>query len=73
MALSRFDLPAAISASPLATVSWVGLVVGGIVAGVLALANAPLQEPEWMTAPPARWFLMAIILANWLYLLGAAG
>lgn len=70
LALSRFDVAAAISASPLATAGWAGLIIGGLVAGLLALWGRPLREPDWIQSAPARWALVAIVLANWIYLVG---
>lgn len=71
LALSRFDMAAAVSASPLAATGWVALVGGGLVAGLLALWGRPLSEPEWIQSSPVRWLLVAIVLANWIYLVGA--
>lgn len=71
LALSRFDLPGSIAANPLAALAWVILVVGGLIAGMLALAGIPLREPRWRLSLRSRAALVAIVLANWLYLLGA--
>ena len=70
LALSHFDLATAVSASPLATVGWVGLVGGGLVAGLLAMWGRPVSEPEWIQSGPARWLLVAMVVANWIYLVG---
>ena len=70
LALSQFDVAAAVSASPLATVGWIGLVVGGLMAGLWALLGQPLREPGWVQSAPVRWLLVAIVLANWIYLVG---
>ena len=70
LALSRLDVAAAISASPLATVAWAGLVGGGLITGLLAVWGRPLREPEWIQSAPVRWALVLAVLANWIYLVG---
>lgn len=71
LALSQLDLAAAFSASPLAALGWIGLVGGGLVVGLLAILGRPVREPKWVQSNPIRWLLMAIVLANWVYLVGA--
>lgn len=70
LALSRLDVASAISASPLATAAWAGLVGGGLIAGLLALWGRPLREPEWIQSALVRWALVVAVLANWIYLVG---
>lgn len=71
MALSRLDLVAAFSISPLAALAWISLIGGGLVAGFLALWGRPIPEPDWRLSRPARWLLVVGFLANWVYLVGA--
>lgn len=70
-ALARGDLVESLAANPLAGVAWMALVGGGIVAGARAAAGRSLREPDWRWSPPARWGLVALLLANWIYLIGA--
>ena len=71
LALARFDPVGAVLINPLATLAWIGLVVGGLVAGLLALVGRPLREPDWRLSLSARWLLVAVLVANWAYLVGA--
>lgn len=71
LALARFDLIGAVGVNPLASLAWVGLVAGGLIAGVLALVGRPLSEPDWKLSLPSRWLLVAVLVANWVYLVGA--
>ena len=71
LALAELDPIAALVASPLAAAGWIVLVGGGLVAGGLAMGNRPISEPRWIQSAPARWALVAIVLANWVYLVGA--
>lgn len=71
LALSRFDLWGAVMANPLAALAWILLEAGGVVAGILALADVPVREPNWQLSVRSRAVLVTILLANWLYLLGA--
>lgn len=70
VALSRLDLVSALTLNPLAAVAWVLLVGGGLVAGVMAVWNAPLREPDWRLSLPMRWLLVVVFLTNWAYLVG---
>jgi hypothetical protein len=69
--LSRFDLAGAVAANPLAALAWIFLIAGGVVAGLLALAGIPVREPSWRLSVRSRAVLVTILVANWLYLLGA--
>jgi len=71
LALARFDLPAALAVNPLATVAWIGFIGGGFLAGAVALAGRPLREPSWKWSLPARLGIVAVVAANWLYLIWA--
>jgi hypothetical protein len=71
LALRDLDLRAALAASPLATLGWICLVGGGLVAGLLALLGSPLEEPAWIQSAAARWLLVTMVLANWVYLIRA--
>jgi Protein of unknown function (DUF2752) len=68
LALARFDLGGAFLVSPLAALGWIALVGGGLVAGAAALAGfgvpeAPARLPLWVRAAA-----IAVVLANWAYL-----
>jgi hypothetical protein len=71
LALSRLDLVGAISINPLAALAWLILVGGGLVAGLLALLDIPVREPEWRLSLPMRCLLVMAFLTNWAYLVGA--
>ena len=71
LALARFDLIGAVRINPLASLAWVGLVAGGLIAGGLALVGRPLSEPNWKLSLPTRCLLVAALVANWVYLVGA--
>ena len=71
LALSRLDLVGAISINPLAALAWLILVGGGLVAGLLALLDIPVREPEWRLSLPMRCLLVMMFLTNWAYLVGA--
>lgn len=68
LALAALDLPAALAVNPLATLAWLGLIGGGLVAGFAALVDRPL--PAFETSPGAgvRWAGVAALLLNWAYL-----
>lgn len=70
VALSHLDVTGAFSVNPLAALGWIGLVGGGLVAGVSALLGKPIREPDWRLSRPARWLLVVTLLANWVYLVG---
>ena len=71
LALSRLDLVSAFSINPLAALTWVVLVGGGLTAGALALGGKSIKEPDWNLSLPRRWLLVAVLLTNWVYLVGA--
>jgi hypothetical protein len=71
LALSRLDLVSAFSINPLAALTWVVLVGGGLTAGALALGRKSIKEPDWNLSLPRRWLLVAVLLTNWVYLVGA--
>lgn len=68
LALAGFDPATALLVNPLATLFWSVLVVGGLVAGALALIRRPLREPS---GKPPLWLRAGAALAvliNWAYL-----
>ncbi len=76
LALGSFDPAAAFAVSPLAAAGWSFLIIGGLVAGVLALAGVePPGLDRWMDRLDRQWStaaragLLAAIALNWLYLL----
>jgi hypothetical protein len=66
-ALLRLDIPAALHANPLACLGITGFILGGFVAGALALSGRPLAEPArypvWL-----RVALVCLVAANWAWL-----
>lgn len=69
LALSSFDLTAALAVSPLATLAWIALIVGGLVAGLGALAGRPLPLLELRPTLGLRLLVGGALLGNWFYLL----
>jgi hypothetical protein len=69
--LAQLDLGSALAVSPLATLGWLGLVVGGLVAGALALAGVPVREPKWQWGMGRRLLAALVLLSNWIYLIWA--
>lgn len=68
LALARFDFVGAFTVSPLAAAAWTVLIAGGLTAGIAALAGRGVPEPR--TVPGAvRWAAVAVLLANWAYLI----
>ena len=67
LALSQFDPMHALTHYPLPTLAWMLLIVGGLVAGGLALLGKPL--PRWPRSLPVRMRigLVAAVLLNWGY------
>ncbi len=64
VALSHLDFGAALIANPLVTGAVLVFLLGGLAAGVAALARRPLPEPAtWGAAP--RWAAIAAVGANW--------
>ncbi len=71
LALARLDLLSAFSVSPLAAAGWVGLVGGGLLAGLWALGGRELPALPALSPRQAlglRCAVVAGVLANWLYL-----
>ena len=68
LALARLDVLEALTLNPLATLGWTMLVGGGLAAGVWVLAGHPLREPSWRIEPRVRVAVVALLLANWIYL-----
>jgi len=72
LALGGFDPAAAFAVSPLAAAAWVFLIVGGLLAGGLALVGFEppgLDRLDKQWSPAARFALLAAVALNWLYLL----
>lgn len=69
LALARFDLLTALTAYPLATLAWILLVGGGLVAGVAALLGRGVPHPPNRLPLWARLGIVAVLLANWAYLI----
>jgi hypothetical protein len=71
LALAHFDVLGALAVSPLMTVAWTGLIGGGLVAGVAALAGYGVPEPREPISWKWRLAGLAVVLANWVYLVWA--
>lgn len=69
--LSKLDLAGALAVNPLATVVWILVVGGGLVAGLLASLGATIREPDWRLSRARRWLLIGLALTNWAYLVEA--
>lgn len=67
LALSHFDFAGALLHYPLATLAWLFLIGGGLLAGLSVLLGIPLPPPPQRLRPWQRWTLMAAVLANWAY------
>lgn len=67
-ALANLDFRLALRINPLATALLMAFVAGGLVAGFLAFRGRPLTEPRWVLRPVERLGLVAVIVANWVYL-----
>jgi len=68
LALANLDFRLALRINPLATVLLTAFVASGLVAGLSALRGRPLNEPRWNLHPVERLGLVAVIVANWAYL-----
>lgn len=68
LALANLDVRLALRINPLATALLMAFVAGGLIAGLSALRGSPLNEPRWVLRPVERLGLVAVIVANWLYL-----
>ena len=69
LALSRLDPLRALALNPLATIGWVALVGGGLVGGVYSLLGGEVREPRWKVSLGARFAAVALLLANWAYVI----
>ena len=66
LALSRFEVTEAFVRFPLQSLAWTVFLVGGVVAGGMALLGRPLAKPK----EPPRWAKIVAIVAvlcNWIY------
>jgi hypothetical protein len=69
LSLSRFDFGAALAWNPLVAVAGLVFVAGGALAFVAALAGREVRSPR--ATPLLRAALVAVLVANWTYLLAA--
>lgn len=69
LALSRFDLAGAFTASPLAAVAWIAFIGGGVMAGLMAAAGREIPDPPRRLPWPASAAVISIVAANWAYLM----
>lgn len=69
--LSHFDVLGALAISPLMTVVWIVLIGGGLVAGFAALMGYGVPEPSGRISWRWRVAVVAVVLANWWYLVWA--
>lgn len=68
LALAKLDPLAALAVNPLGTLVWVALILGGFMAGFLALAGRRVPEPPSRLPGWARIGVVVTVLANWAYL-----
>jgi hypothetical protein len=69
VALSRLHLAAALADNPLVAAAAVAFLLGGLGAGVAALAGRPFREPTSFRLS-TRLAAVAAILGNWAWVLG---
>lgn len=66
LALSHFQFVEALVRYPLATVLWICFIVGGLLAGAMALLRRPLpslgEQPLWI-----KISALLVVVANWIY------
>lgn len=68
VALAHADPLAAFRVSPLATVAWIGFVLGGLIAGVAAMRGRGVRELPRRVHWGTRVAAIAVVLGNWAYL-----
>lgn len=68
LALAMLDPATALAMNPGVTVGWLVLLVGGLVALGLAIADRPLPGLPRSLPVSARLAAVALVAANWLYL-----
>jgi len=67
LALARLDVAGALTLYPLPAIAWIAFIGGGFGAATLALAGrTPPAIPRALPLP-ARFGLVALVLANWVY------
>jgi hypothetical protein len=71
LALATLSPGAALAANPGVALGWVALVVGGLGALGLAVADRPLPSLPTRLPIPVRLGAVALLVANWLYLVRA--
>lgn len=75
LALASLDLPGAAAGNPLVVLAAAGLAVACLLHAGERLLHRPLLSPEPILRRPTlvRGVVMALLLANWAYLILAAG
>ena len=68
LALAGLDPLAALALNPAVTLAWLVLVIGGLGALVLAVADRPLPSLPRRLPASVRLAAVALLAANWLYL-----
>ncbi|MEM7051664.1 MAG: DUF2752 domain-containing protein [Acidobacteriota bacterium] len=69
LSLADFDIVAALTVSPLATLAWIAVIGGGLVAGGLAMIGREPPQPPATLSDLQRWSVLGLLLANWAYLI----
>lgn len=69
LALARLDPGAAVAVNPLAALGWIGLVGGGLVAGLMGALDRPLPSLRLRPTLSLRLSVALGLLANWVYLI----
>lgn len=67
LALARWDPWYALTHFPLPTLAWIGLISGGLVAGILALARRPLPSLPRKLPLGVKIAIVAVVVVNWIY------
>jgi len=71
LALIQFDLVAALALNPLATLAIVGLIGGGLIAGLAALLGHGVPALKVPLPAAIRLTAIAVLIANWVYVIWA--
>lgn len=69
LALLNLDLAAAFAVNPLAALTGVGFIVGGVLAAVWAVLRGPVPVLDRPVVRVLLWSLVAAGLFNWVYLI----
>lgn len=71
LALAGLDFVGALAFNPLATIGWISVIGGGVIAGALSTVGRPLPMPALRPTARLRISVALAVLANWAYLVTA--